>query len=40
MISGVVVLLPLSLADEIVWLIFGAVLITFGIFWQSAKRVS
>jgi len=40
MISGIVVLLPLSLADEIVWLIFGALLITFGIFWQSAKRVS
>ena len=40
MISGIVVLLPLSLADEIVWLIFGALLIPFGIFWQSAKRVS
>ncbi|MBT6343509.1 MAG: TRAP transporter large permease subunit, partial [Tateyamaria sp.] len=40
MISGVVVLLPLSLADEIAWLIFGAVLIMFGIFWRSAKRVS
>lgn len=40
MMSGVVVLLPLSLADEIVWLIFGAVLIMFGIFWRSAKRVS
>ena len=40
MISGVVVLLPMSLTDEIVWLIFGAVLITFGIFWRSAKRIS
>ena len=40
MISGIVVLLPLSLADEIVWLIFGALLITLGILWQSAKRVS
>src|SRR6056300_301663 len=40
MISGIVVLLPVSLADEIAWLIFGSVLITFGIFWRSAKRVS
>ena len=40
MISGVVVLLPLSLADEIAWLIFGSVLITFGIFWRSTKRIS
>ena len=39
-ISGVIVLLPLSLSDEIVWLIFGAVLITFGIFWRSTKRIS
>ncbi|MGB2477917.1 MAG: TRAP transporter permease [Paracoccaceae bacterium] len=40
MISGIIVLLPVSLADEIAWLIFGSVLITFGIFWRSAKRVS
>ena len=40
MISGVIVLLPMSLADEIVWVMFGAVLITFGIFWRSAKRIS
>ncbi|MEL0032752.1 MAG: TRAP transporter fused permease subunit [Paracoccaceae bacterium] len=40
MISGIIVLLPLSLADEIAWLFFGSVLITFGIFWRSAKRVS
>ena len=39
-ISGVIVLLPMSLSDEIVWLIFGAVLITFGIFWRSTKRIS
>ena len=40
MISGVIVLLPMSLADEIVWVIFGAVLITFWIFWRSTKRIS
>ena len=39
-ISGVIVLLPMSLSDEIVWVMFGAVLITFGIFWRSAKRIS
>ena len=39
-ISGVIVLLPMSLSDEIVWFIFGAVLITFGIFWRSTKRIS
>lgn len=39
-ISGAIVLLPMSLSDEIVWLIFGAVLITFGIFWRSTKRIS
>lgn len=40
MISGIIVLLPLSLADEIAWLIFGSVLLTFGVYWRSAKRVS
>jgi len=40
MISGIIVLLPLSLADEIAWLFFGSVLLTFGVYWRSAKRVS
>ncbi|MFZ8878020.1 MAG: TRAP transporter permease [Paracoccaceae bacterium] len=40
MISGIVVLLPLSLANEIAWLFFGSVLLTCGVFWRSAKRVS
>jgi TRAP transporter 4TM/12TM fusion protein len=40
MISGIIVLLPLSLADEIAWLFFGSVLLTFGVYWWSAKRVS
>ena len=40
MISGIIVLLPLSLADEIAWLFFGSVLLTFGVYWLSAKRVS
>lgn len=40
MISGIVVLLPLSLANEIAWLFFGSVLLTFGVYWRSAKRVS
>lgn len=39
MISGIIVLLPLSLADEIAWLFFGSVLLTFGVYWRSAKRV-
>ncbi len=40
MISGIIFLLPLSLADEIAWLFFGSVLLTFGVYWRSAKRVS
>jgi len=40
MISGIIVLLPLSLADEIAWLFFGSVLLTFGVYWRSTKRVS
>jgi len=40
MISGIIVLLPLSLADEIAWLFFGSVLLTFGVYWRTAKRVS
>jgi len=40
MISGIIVLLPLSLADEIAWLFFGSVLLTFGVYWRSVKRVS
>ena len=40
MISGIIVLLPLSLADEIAWLFFGSILLTFGVYWRSAKRVS
>ena len=40
MISGIIVLLPLSLADEIAWLFFGSALLTFGVYWRSAKRVS
>ena len=40
MISGIIVLLPLSLANEIAWLFFGSVLLTFGVYWRSAKRVS
>jgi len=40
MISGIIVLLPLSLADHIAWLFFGSVLLTFGVYWRSAKRVS
>ena len=40
MISGIIVLLPLSLADEIAWLFFGSVLLTFGVYWRSAKRAS